>query len=90
MTAYKYTLEIGQPRGRPMYREVYSKHISLYDVLKDDDIRTVKWENPTTGKNPTYVEVNADGLPTGKYFSMVDQKQVYIRNEDNIVWGFYA
>ena len=90
MTAYKYTLEIGQPRGCPMYREVYSKRICLYDVLKDDSIRAVKWENPTIGKNPTYVEVNADGLPTGKYFSMLNQEQVFIRSEEDIVWGIYS
>lgn len=90
MTAYKYTIKIGQPRGCPMYREVYSKHMNLYDVLNDDDIKAVKWESPTADKTPTFVEVNADGLPTGKYFSMLNQEMVYIRCEKDIVWGIYS
>lgn len=90
MIAYKYTIKIGQPRGCPMYREVYSKHMNLYDVLKDDDIKAVKWENPTADKTPTFVEVTLDGLPTGKYFSMINQEQVYIRREKDVIWGIYS
>ena len=87
-TAYKYEFEIGTPHRNPDFVEAYAKTMSLYDFLKENGARVVKWENPTRGNYPTYVEVDGDGLPTGRYFSLLNLDLIKVENGEYITWGF--
>ena len=87
-TAYKYEFEIGTPHRKPDFVEAYAKTMSFYDFLKENGARVVKWENPTHGNYPTYVEVDGDGLPTGRYFSLLNLDLIKVENGEYITWGF--
>ncbi len=87
-TAYKYEFEIGTPHRSPDFVEAYAKTMSFYDFLKENGARVVKWENPTRDNYPTFVEVDGDGLPTGRYFSLLNLDLIKVENGEYITWGF--
>lgn len=86
-TAYLNEIEIGNPNNTPTFVSAYSKTISFYDFLTENGKNVIRWEHPTRGGAVTFVEINADGFPTGKYFSLLNQVSIKIRRDD-IYWGF--
>lgn len=85
-TAYKYEIEIGTSPRSPEFIEAYAKTRDFYKFLNKNGVRVVKWENPTRGNYPTYVEINGDGLPTGRYFSLINIELIKVENSDRISW----
>lgn len=81
----KFIFEVGYSgKSNYSYIEAITSEPTFYDFLTKNKINVTFWA--VGQKFPTYVEMNADELPTGKYFRLIESDKTDEEETGDFIW----
>lgn len=80
----KFIFEVGYS-GKSNYShiEAVTSEPTFYDFLTKNNFKVATWE---MCEHTTYVEINADNLPTGKYFMLFKAEKTNEEKTGEFIW----